>query len=528
MAHAHGINDELRIARRAIRIASVVYHKKLNRYETFVTIKLNNNKKNELPNKLTRVFNNTSLDIKVHSDNENTLSILRQSDETRSLNTIDELVDELLDSHIQSDEPLIIYITVKTTTNYNSNNLINSDHVALSRLNFRIIRYRDDFLIIEKGGRYSYIFYLPYYDTKSSTLKYLEYIGVFFVLQTLTNGKGEPFTATKNKSYIEAIKSAANYLIELKAFLVKDKKLPIIFDKPPLLINDNENQHTKSQLAAMHVLYDTHKNFVSLLKNKEPTMLDKIKDHIEFILNKKSAAQMVREKNNEIESGDVSPFFLALFGKKMTLTAKIAQSYQTTFGMSLWEPISKKLAESQGWECETQYKLLGQISQEAQDYIHSLLEDINYTPDRDTELAEINTRSIIEHAESLEYPDATVDVFIRTDDGTEICIDITTAKPSKKEFRALKRKLLMWAAIRYSQDPSVNFQPYIAIPYNPNAGDYTNHQGCYDRKDLLVGDELWRKVSNNNIGIEELMSVFINVGDRLKVEINTEIDKIPD
>lgn len=249
-----------------------------------------------------------------------------------------------------------------------------------------------------------------------------------------------------------------------------------------------------------------------------------IKEHVERVLSKKTGSEVVKEKLADIDNGDVSPFFLALFGKKISLTAKIAQSYQTKFGMSLWEQISQKLAHSQSWHCETQFKLLGQVSPEAQSYIHGLLEDKNYTPNREDELKALRNKSKNFVAEPIEYPDATVDVFIRTDTGTEICIDITTVKPSKKEFRALKRKLLMWAAIRYSQDPSVDFQPYIAIPYNPSAGDYTNHRGNYDRADLLVGDELWKKVSNNEFGIDELISIFAEIGDELKDEIEKEIN----
>lgn len=248
-----------------------------------------------------------------------------------------------------------------------------------------------------------------------------------------------------------------------------------------------------------------------------------IKEHIEHVLRKKSGSDIVKEKWADIENGDVSPFFLALFGKRITLSAKVAQSYQTKFGMSLWEQISQKLAQSVGWKCETQYKLLGNVSSEAQAFIHSLLEDRGYSPDREKELSTIKDKSKNFVAEPVEYPDATVDIFIKTDTGTEICIDITTVKPNKKEFRTLKRKLLMWAAIRYSQDQKIDFQPYIAIPYNPNNGEYTNHSRSYDRLDLLVGNELWQKVSNNSFTIGELISIFEEIGDELKVEIEEEI-----
>lgn len=255
-------------------------------------------------------------------------------------------------------------------------------------------------------------------------------------------------------------------------------------------------------------------------------MIDKddIKAHIVSVLNRKTGAEVVHEKLKDIENGDVSPFFLVLFGRKITLTAKIAQSYQTKFGMTLWEQISQKLATSAGWHCETQYKLLGHITPQSAAYIHDLLESKDYIPNRQEELDQLRrlTSNVIDD-QTEEFPDSTVDVYIRTLDGTEICIDITTVKPNKKEFRALKRKLLMWSAIRYSQDKTVKFEPYLAIPYNPSSGEYTNHKGNYDRQDLLVGDELWKKVSNNEFGISDLMSVFEDIGGDLKNDIEEAI-----
>ena len=54
--------------------------------------------------------------------------------------------------------------------------------------------------------------------------------------------------------------------------------------------------------------------------------------------------------------------------------------------------------------------------------------------------------------------------------------------------------------------------------------EYNNHRGAYDRSDLLVGDELWKKVSNNEFGIAELISVFENIGTDLKSEIEHAIN----
>ena len=38
----------------------------------------------------------------------------------------------------------------------------------------------------------------------------------------------------------------------------------------------------------------------------------------------------------------------------------------------------------------------------------------------------------------------------------------------------------------------------------------------YDRKDILVGDELWKKVSNNLIGINDIDKIIKKVAKKTK------------
>ena len=75
--------------------------------------------------------------------------------------------------------------------------------------------------------------------------------------------------------------------------------------------------------------------------------------------------------------------------------------------------------------------------------------------------------------------------------------------------------------MRMSQRKDVDIECYFAIPYNP----YTNNiEGTeydlwgqyYDRDDILVGDELWKKVSNNSIGIKDVDSIFKEIGKKKK------------
>jgi len=245
-----------------------------------------------------------------------------------------------------------------------------------------------------------------------------------------------------------------------------------------------------------------------------------IKKRLETIL---KLENRIKEKNKDIADGDVSPFFLALFGEDITLYTKVAQSIQTTFGMSFYEQVCKILGESKGYEVNLQHKILGEVNQEIKDYLSQKLDVMGYVPDRKTELKEI--KALITEGGEVEYPDSTVDVYVKKPDGTEIYIDITTVKPNKKEFRTMKRKILTWAAMRWSVAPDAKVETYIAIPYNPESGDYSRHNSNYDRKDILVGDELWEMVSGGDYNVSKLESIFASLSKNVEKEISKLIKK---
>ncbi len=251
------------------------------------------------------------------------------------------------------------------------------------------------------------------------------------------------------------------------------------------------------------------------------TELDnKIKSKIKSILKLESRIQ---EKNKDILDGDVSPFFLSLFGKNITLYVKVGQSIQTTIGMSFYEQVSKILGESQGFEVKLQHKIKGEVNDDINAYLTRTLDRTGYMPDRQKEVAEI--KKMTTPGKPLEYPDSTVDVFVKMPDGKEVYIDITTVKPNKKEFRALKRKILTWTAMRWSVDPDADVECYIAIPYNPEQGNYSRHNSVYDRRDILVGDELWELVSSGKYDVQKLEAIFASLGAEVEDEINSLISE---
>lgn len=242
--------------------------------------------------------------------------------------------------------------------------------------------------------------------------------------------------------------------------------------------------------------------------------------------------EKVKRLSDDIDKGDTNLFFLEMFGKKVMFTSKLITSLQTAFGLSFYEQVSKKLGSLVGFEVQNQYKITGCLNSEAKSYLDTLLEDLKYVPDRKAEyknLYDIYEETKANIGDLVEIPDSTVDVFIKKPDGTEIFIDITTVKPNKKEFRTMKQKILKWYFLRLSHgDISPDkIETYIAFPYNPESktdNTYTRWKGYYDRKDLLVGDELWKLVSDGQFSLDDMIEVFKEIGVESKENIEKSMN----
>lgn len=209
------------------------------------------------------------------------------------------------------------------------------------------------------------------------------------------------------------------------------------------------------------------------------------------------------------------PFFEAIFDKKTIVTASIMQSLYTSFGMSIYEQIAVILAKAAGYKAERQYDLLGSIDKDTEGLINSFFADPNYKHNKNREIELI--RKSIKKGNPFQDPEKRVDVFIVNNKGEEIYIDITTVKPNIKEFRALKRKMLRWCALRFSIEPKAKIKTFIGIPYNPNhPKKYDRWCDCYDPiEDIRVQNDLWFEFAGYDV-FDELMAVFKEVGNDTK------------
>ncbi len=214
---------------------------------------------------------------------------------------------------------------------------------------------------------------------------------------------------------------------------------------------------------------------------------------------------------------DYTPFFSAIFDKETIVKASLMQSLYTTFGMSIYEQIAVILAQAKGYQAERQYPLLGQIDPATERLIDKLC--LSSTPDKESELRQI--KASIKPGKPQQDHESIVDVYVKKRDGTELYVDITTVKPNLKEFKSMRKKMLRWAALRYSVNPSAKVDTKIGIPYNPYYPQpYERWTGniCDPIGDMLIQDELWSSFAGSNI-FTELIEVFEDVGHKTQANV---------
>jgi len=224
------------------------------------------------------------------------------------------------------------------------------------------------------------------------------------------------------------------------------------------------------------------------------------------------------------------PFHHRLLGKDRYAMFSFIQSMNTTFGMSTWEQVAVVLAKGAGNYAERQYRLLGAIDDETEEFIraiHYQLRKDEITTSKIYEIEQIKRR--IKRGEAKADPDSVVDLFIRIK-AEENYFDITSAKPNMKEFVALKLKLLRWTALRLSQGKNIKVFTRLAVPYNPYYPEPYERwtlKGLYDLEggETLVGEEFWNFVASDNI-YEELLDVFQRIGEELRDEIDKKFDRL--
>jgi hypothetical protein len=118
-----------------------------------------------------------------------------------------------------------------------------------------------------------------------------------------------------------------------------------------------------------------------------------------------------------------------------------------------------------------------------------------------------------------------VDVYLESED-TEYFFEIKTVKPNMQSFKAIKKQLLEWIALKSSREAIYKIiKTAVIIPYNPYEPEPYERwtlQGLFDLKEeILVGKEFW-----DLVGVIGAYEALLNTFEAAGMELYNEIDSV--
>jgi hypothetical protein len=221
---------------------------------------------------------------------------------------------------------------------------------------------------------------------------------------------------------------------------------------------------------------------------------------------------------------DNMPFHYRLLGKDRMALFSFIQSLNTTFGISIYEPVAQELARENFKEIYTQYKLGNNITDEAQKEIQSIMNDLSIGGDVDKLSETERIRKLAKKGKVNTLKSVKVDLFLISKNNEVFMFDLKTVKPNKGDFISYKRNMLEWLAVYFYQNPGAKVHTLISIPYNPYEPEPYKRwtmKGMLDtKKEVMVADEFW-----NFLGGEGTYNDLLDCFEIAGIELRPEIDE---
>lgn len=219
------------------------------------------------------------------------------------------------------------------------------------------------------------------------------------------------------------------------------------------------------------------------------------------------------------------PFHIRLLGRDRMALFSFIQSINTTLGTSIFEQVARVIAHPNFRRAIHQYRDFNNtISHSAQRVIQEIMDELvaaRSTPNKVKEIKKI--LHVSQTGDLVKVRRPRIDLFVESSDAIEYYFDLKTAKPNISDFRAYKRQLLEWVAIRGAQDNTANVKTLLAIPYNPYEPEPYQRwtlQGLFDlESEIMVAEEFWNFLGGDDT-YEQLLNVFETVGVELRPEID--------
>jgi hypothetical protein len=218
------------------------------------------------------------------------------------------------------------------------------------------------------------------------------------------------------------------------------------------------------------------------------------------------------------------PFHYRLLGSDRMALYSFIQSLNTTFGISIYEPVAIGLAKGKFRKAVSQVKPYNFISEEAHKQIQIIINGLttaSRTPNKEAEIEEI--RAVCRQGNLNKVKLTNVDIWLENDDCKLFLIDMKTVKPNISDFQKFKRTLLEWTAVTLAENPDADVNTIIGIPYNPyepKPYERWTMRGMFDiEKEVLVADELWDFIGGKGTYLD-LLDSFELAGIELRPEID--------
>lgn len=242
-------------------------------------------------------------------------------------------------------------------------------------------------------------------------------------------------------------------------------------------------------------------------------------DKIKSLLREKISEKL----SNYARETSSMPFLAKLMQDSEKVAAySFIHSLATTLGMSIYEKVSEIVASSTYDIVKTGYDVEGEISNDENNIISQILQEIKNgtrTANKEQEIKEIlQCKSKMGRKIKIRS-----DLFLKNGNN-EYYIEIKTAKPNIDVFAKSKEKLLQWVALRKKKVTTI-----LAIPYNPYYPEpYSRFtmQGYLDENmELYVADKFWELLGGKGT-YKEILAIFDDVGREFKDKIQKKIKEV--
>lgn len=218
-----------------------------------------------------------------------------------------------------------------------------------------------------------------------------------------------------------------------------------------------------------------------------------------------------------------SPFHYRLLGRDRMALYSFIQSLNTTFGTSIFEPVAVALAKNKFAKAQSQYFVGDKISESCQKTIQDIINNLTVgtLPNKNKEIELI--RESVNTVKINNIKTVKADLFLEDEQGVQYLIDLKTAKPNISNFKDFKRTLLEWVGIALTNNPNLEINTLIAIPYNPYEPQpyerWTIKGMLDDKYELMVGKEFWDFIGGDG-AYEEILDCFESAGIKMRPEID--------